>query len=190
LSRGELRHLGSAYWWLVGVSALFTLARFSEAFLVLRAEEAGLALMLMPLVLVAMNAVYSLVAWPVGVLSDQVGRLGLLAVGLALLILADLVLAVAGGLPGLALGVAIWGLHMGFTQGLLSALVAEAAPVELRGTAFGMFNLVTGVALLLASVIAGGLWQAFGSEWTFLAGAGFAAIAMIGLVPLARRLRA
>ena len=155
LSRAELGRLGAAYWWVVGVAFLFTLARFSEAFLILRAEAAGLPLMLVPLVLVAMNAVYALSAWPVGALSDRTGRMGLLGVGLGLLIVADLVLAFSEGLFGMALGVLVWGLHMGFTQGLLSTLVAETVPPELRGTAFGMFNLVTGVALLLASLCNG-----------------------------------
>ncbi|WP_372604221.1 MFS transporter [Actibacterium sp.] len=188
LSRAELRLLGTTYWMVVIVAALFTLARFSEAFLILRASEGGLSLMLVPLVLVGMNAVYALSAWWVGALSDQRGRIGLLAIGLGLLIAADLVLAFAGGLTGIAVGVLIWGLHMGFTQGLFAALVAEAVPPELRGTAFGMFNLVTGLALLAASVIAGALWEAAGAQWTFVAGAGFAAVAIVGLVPLARRL--
>ncbi|WP_425100192.1 MFS transporter [Tropicibacter sp. S64] len=188
LSRAELRLLGKPYWWIVAVAALFTLARFSEAFLILRAEDSGLPLMLLPLVFVGMNAVYALSAWPVGVVSDRTGRAGLLAVGLGLLVVADLVLALAQGLPGLAAGVLLWGLHMGFTQGVLAALVAESVPAELRGTAFGMVNLVTGLALLLASVIAGALWQGFGAEWTFLAGAGFAAISLVALLPLSRRL--
>jgi MFS family permease len=188
LSRAELALLGPTYWLVVAVATLFTLARFSEAFLILRAEQAGLSLMLVPLVLVGMNAVYSASAWPVGVMSDRSGRIGLLGVGLLLLIAADLALAFAGGLAGLALGVLIWGLHMGFTQGILAALVAEAVPAELRGTAFGMFNLVTGVALLLASVIAGALWESLGAQWTFLVGAVFAGAAVIGLLPLSRRL--
>jgi MFS family permease len=144
--------------------------------------------MLVPLVLVGMNAVYALSALPAGVLSDRMDRPTLLMSGLVLLIAADLVLALLPGVLGLGLGVMLWGLHMGLTQGLLSALVAEAVPSELRGTAFGMFNLITGAAMLLASVIAGGLWQAFGSEATFLAGAAFASIAMIGLIPLRRQL--
>ena len=189
LSRAELALLGPTFWLVVAVATLFTLARFSEAFLILRAEHAGLPLMLVPLVLVGMNAVYSASAWPVGALSDRSGRIGLLGVGLGLLIAADLVLAFASGLAGLAIGVLIWGLHMGFTQGILAALVAEAVPAELRGTAFGMFNLVTGVALLLASVIAGALWVSLGAQWTFLAGAVFAGAAVIGLLPLSRRLQ-
>lgn len=188
LSRAELRLLGGMYWAVVAVATVFTLARFSEAFLILRAEEVGMPLMLVPLVLVGMNAIYALSAWPAGVLSDRMSRPALLMAGLALLIAADLVLALAPGLAGLGLGIALWGLHMGLTQGLLSALVAEAVPPELRGTAYGMFNLITGGALLLASVIAGGLWQGLGSEATFLAGAAFALIAALGLIPLRHRL--
>lgn len=188
LSRAELRLLGGVYWSVVAVAAVFTLARFSEAFLILRAEEVGLSVMLVPLVLVGMNAVYALSAWPVGVLSDGMSRPGLLMAGLVLLIAADLVLALAPDLAGLALGIALWGLHMGMTQGLLAALLAEAVPAELRGTAFGIFNLITGGALLLASVVAGGLWQVFGSQVTFLAGAAFALVAALGLIPLRHRL--
>ncbi len=188
LSRSELGLLGGDYWWVVVVATLFTLARFSEAFLILRAEGAGVPVMLVPVVLVGMNAVYALSAWPVGALSDRIGRVGLLLCGLGLLVVADLFLALSPGLAGIAVGILIWGLHMGFTQGLLSALVAETVPAELRGTAFGMFNLVTGGALLAASVIAGVLWEEHGAAATFLAGAGFAAIAALGLLPLGRRL--
>ena len=183
LSRAELAQLPRAFWVAVGVASVFTLARFSEAFLILRASEAGLATALVPLVLVGMNVVYALSAYPVGALSDRIGRRGLLIGGLALLILADLVLALGPGLWGAGIGVLIWGLHMGATQGLLSALVADTAPPSLRGTAFGLYNLVTGVALLLASVIAGALWQQIGAQATFLAGAIFTALALFG-VPL------
>lgn len=188
LSRSELALLGRSYWAVVFVASLFTLARFSEAFLILKAEDAGLSLMMVPLVLVGMNAVYAISAWPAGVLSDAVGRRGLLLIGMALLILADLLLAVTSGLAGLAAGVAIWGLHMGLTQGLLSALVAETVPPELRGTAFGMFNLLTGVAMLVASVLAGALWQGIGAQATFLAGAVFAGLSALGLVSLRARI--
>lgn len=188
LSRTELRLLGGVYWSVVAVAVVFTLARFSEAFLILRAEEVGLTVTLVPLVFVGMNAVYALSAWPAGVLSDGMSGPGILMAGLVMLIAADLVLALAPGLAGLVVGVALWGLHMGLTQGLLAALVAEAVPAELRGTAFGMFNLITGGALLLASLVAGGLWQAFGSQATFLAGAVFALVAAIGLIPLRQRM--
>ncbi len=190
LAPAELKLLGGVYWWVVVVATLFTLARFSEAFLILHAQVAGTPLMLVPMVLVGMNLIYALSAWPVGVLSDRIGRIGLLLCGLGLLIVADLVLALAPGLTGIAVGVLIWGLHMGFTQGLLAALVAETVPEELRGTAFGMFNLVTGVALLLASLLAGALWEAHGPAATFMAGAAFAAVSALGLLPLRGRLAA
>jgi len=191
LRRSELRRLGSAYWWVVAVATAFTLARFSEAFLVLRAQSIGLPLMLVPAVLVVMNIAYALSAYPVGALSDngRRGRIPMLILGLLLLVLADVVLAFATGVVGLAVGVLIWGVHMGFTQGLLAALVADNAPPELRGTGFGMFNLITGLALLVASVIAGTLWDEIGPQGTFLAGAAFTLLALAGLVSVRKRLR-
>jgi MFS family permease len=189
LSRAELARLPPLYWGVVAIAAVFTLARFSEAFLVLRAQELGLALALIPLVLVVMNVVYALSSYPIGVLADRFDRGRLLALGVVVLVLSDVALAFVGGLVGLALGVVLWGLHMGMTQGLLAALVADAAPANLRGTAYGLFNLVSGLALLAASVVAGGLWDAFGSRATFLAGAGFAIVALLALVPVARRVR-
>jgi len=185
LARAELARLGSPYWVIVGVAAIFTLARFSEAFLLLRAQSVGLPLAIVPAVMVVMSVVYTLSAWPAGVLSDQIGRYGLLTGGFAILILADLVLALAGTATGVMVGVALWGLHMGLTQGLLAALVADTAPEELRGTAFGVFNLVSGVAMLAASVVAGALWDITGPTGTFFAGAAFTAIALMAL-PLAR----
>lgn len=190
LRRSELARLGTRYWWVVAIAAVFTLARFSEAFLILRAQSIGLPLMLVPLVLVIMSLAYSLSAYPVGVLSDRVNKVTLLVVGLALLLIADLVLAFATGLAGLGIGVALWGLHMGFTQGLLATLIAETAPAELRGTAFGMFNLVTGLALLLASVIAGALWDMAGPQATFFAGAAFTLVTLVGLFSTRGRLTA
>ena len=185
LSRAELARLGSAYWVIVGVAAIFTLARFSEAFLLLRAQSVGLPLAIVPAVMVVMSVVYTLSAWPAGALSDQIGRYGLLTAGFAILILADLVLAFGGNVTGVMAGAALWGLHMGLTQGLLAALVADTAPEELRGTAFGMFNLVSGVAMLAASVVAGALWDVAGPSGTVLAGAAFSAVALAAL-PLAR----
>jgi MFS family permease len=182
LSRGELSQLSRAYWWVVTIAAVFSLARFSEAFLVLRAQSIGMPLMLVPAVLVVMNIAYSLSAFPIGTLSDRVGRVTLLILGLLLLLGADLVLAFTTGVAGLAGGVILWGLHMGFTQGLLAALVADTAPAELRGTAFGMFNLVTGLALLAASVIAGALWDQVGPQGTFLAGAALTLLTLAGLL--------
>ncbi len=187
-SRAELSRLGMGYWMVVAVTAIFTLARFSEAFLLLRAQSVGLAIAVVPVVMVVMNIVYTLSAWPAGALSDRIGRYGMIVAGFALLIVADLLLALGGSVLTVMIGVAFWGLHMGLTQGLLSALVADAAPAELRGTAFGVFNLVGGLAMLAASIIAGGLWQAIGPDGTFLAGAIFTAIALVAL-PLAHRAR-
>ena len=189
LHRDELRRLGATYWWVVAVAAVFTLARFSEAFLILRAQSIGLPLALIPIVLVIMSVAYSLSAYPIGVLSDRVNRLTLLAIGLVLLLLADVVLAFAIGIVGIGIGVVLWGLHMGFTQGLLATLIAETASAELRGTAFGMFNLVTGVALLVASVVAGALWDATGPQGTFLAGAAFTVLTLAGLFVVRDRVK-
>ena len=182
LSRGELSQLGRPFWWVVAIATVFSLARFSEAFLVLRAQSIGVPLMLVPAVLVVMNIAYSLSAFPIGTLSDRVGRVTLLVLGLLLLLSANLVLAFTAGIVGLACGVVLWGLHMGFTQGILAALVADTAPAELRGTAFGMFNLVTGLALLAASVIAGALWDQVGPQGTFLAGAALTLLTLAGLI--------
>jgi MFS family permease len=181
LSRRELGRLSRIYWMIVGVAAIFTLARFSEAFLLLRAQSVGLPVTIVPMVLVVMNIVYTLTAWPAGALSDRIGRYGVVTVGFALLVLADLALAVGGTITVVMVGVVFWGLHMGLTQGLLSALVADSAPDELRGTAFGMFNLVSGIAMLVASVVAGALWDIVGPTGTFLAGAAFTAVALAAL---------
>jgi MFS family permease len=181
IRRENLRRLGSAYWWVVGLGAVFTLARFSEAFLVLRAEQSGVPLALVPLVMVAMNLVYAASAYPFGRLSDRMDHRTLLALGLAVLIAADLVLAANAHWTTLLAGVALWGLHMGMTQGLLATMVADTAPADLRGTAFGFFNLVSGAALLLSSAIAGLLWDRLGASFTFYAGAGFSGLALLGL---------
>ncbi len=178
ITRANLQRLGAAYWWVVGVGAMFTLARFSEAFLVLRAEQTGLAVAMVPLVMVAMNAVYAASAYPFGRLSDRMSHTRLLAAGLLVLIAADAVLAWSSHWTGLLAGVALWGVHMGMTQGLLAAMVADVAPADLRGTAFGFFNLVSGLAMLLASGVAGALWQWWGPAWTFGAGAVFCALAL------------
>ena len=181
LALHELARLGPAYWRLIGLAMVFTLARFSEAFLLLRAQDMGLAPLWAPAVLVLMALAYSLSAYPAGALSDRVGRRGVLMMGLGLLIAADLLLALLPGWAGLALGVAAWGLHLGFTQGIFAALIADSAPANLRGTAFGLFNLLTGVALLVASVVAGLLWDGAGFQATFLVGAGFAGATLVGV---------
>jgi MFS family permease len=182
ISRVNLNKLGASYWWVVGIGAIFTLARFSEAFLVLRAEQGGIPLALVPLVMVAMNLVYSGSAYPFGKLSDRINHKVLLAWGLLVLIVADLVLASSAQWPTVLAGVALWGLHMGITQGLLATMVAATAPPELRGTAFGLFNLVSGAAMLIASAIAGLLWDQLGPAFTFHAGAAFSLLALLGLL--------
>lgn len=186
----DARRLPPGYWLVVLVGAVFTLARFSEAFLILRAQNSGLALSHAPLVMIVMNVFYTAFAYPAGAAADRLSPRTLLLLGLALLIAADVVLAVAVS-PVLALtGAGLWGLHLALTQGLLSKLVADTAPSELRGTAFGVFNLVSGAALLLASIIAGALWSAFGASSTFAAGAGFAAIAALGLLAWSAKTKA
>lgn len=182
----ELSQFGAIFWAIVAVGAILTMARFSEAFLILRAQNAGLSIALIPLVLVVMNIVYAASAYPMGELSDRLDRRSMLAAGFAVLIIADIVLAVAPGVWTVMLGVGLWGLHMGMTQGLLAALVADAAADDLRGTAFGLFNFVSGVALLLASLIAGFLWESVGPYATFLAGAAFTATGLFGTVALMR----
>jgi MFS family permease len=187
LKLSDLKTLGLAYWIVVTIGAVLTLARFSEAFLILRAQDVGLPLALAPLVLVVMNVVYSFSAYPFGTLSDQIDRRLILAAGFGTLILADIVLAVAPNILGVMLGIALWGLHMGMTQGLLAALIADEAPPNLRATSFGVFNFVSGIALLLASVIAGKVWESFGSHATFMAGAAITALGLFGTAVGIRR---
>jgi MFS family permease len=179
--------LRGRYWAVVAVSSVFALARFSEAFLVLRAVDVGLAVALVPLVLVAMNVMYALSAYPAGMLSDRMNRWAFLAAGFAVLLVADFVLAASNGIASILVGVALWGLHMGLTQGIFAALVADTTPPELRGTAFGIFNLAAGIAMLLASFLAGVLWDAYGAPATFLLGAAFTMLAGLGAALLYRR---
>ena len=180
-----LSALSGAYWFVVGAGAVFTLARFSEAFLILRAQQLGLPDTYAPLVLVTMNVVFALSAYPFGRLADRMSHRKLLGYGLAVLVAADLILANATGLAAVAVGVAAWGLHLGMTQGLLATMVADTAPAELRGTAYGFFNLASGAAMLAASVLAGLLWDRLGAGTTFYAGAAFsvAALLLIALSP-------
>jgi MFS family permease len=177
----ELKRLSEAYWRVVAIGAIFTLARFSEAFLVLRALQGGLPVAWVPMVLVAMNLVYAASAYPLGRLSDRVSHAKLLALGLAVLIAADLVLAYGNSWHVVFSGVALWGLHMGLTQGLLATMVADTAPTDMRGTAFGFFNLLSGAAMLIASVLAGLLWDHLGASYTFIAGSVFCALGLVGI---------
>lgn len=171
VKKENLKRLGSHCWWVIGLGAVFTLARFSEAFLVLRAQQAGIPLALIPLVMVAMNLLYAFSAYPFGKLSDVMSHTRLLQWGLVVLIAADVVLALGTHWAGIIAGVALWGIHMGMTQGLLAAMIAKTAPADLRGTAFGLFSMVSGVALLIASLGAGIIWEVWGAEYTFYAGA-------------------
>ena len=187
IDRRRLVQLGAAYWQVVAIGAVLALARFSEAFLVLRAQQGGIAVALVPLVMVAMNLVYSLSAYPFGRWSDRVSHGRLLAGGVLLLIAADLCLGASAHWAAAIAGVLLWGLHLGMTQGLLARMVADTAPADLRGTAFGMFNLMSGVAMLLASVLAGWLWEHQGAAATFYTGAAFAALTLAGLLWRMRR---
>ena len=187
LARAALGSLGTRCWAIVALGAVLTLARFSEAFLLLRAQELGVALALVPLVLVVMNVVYTAVSYPAGVAADHGHRRALLVWGLAALIAADLTIGAFASVAALGAGIVLWGVHMGLTQGLLSTLVADAAPPDLRGTAFGVFHLISGAALLAASVLAGWLWTAYGAGATFFAGAAFCAVALAGLLIALRK---
>lgn len=181
IRRDNLKRLGTAYWWVVGIGAVFTLARFSEAFLVLRAAQSGITVALVPLVIVVMNITYSSTAYPFGKLSDRINHKALLACGLIVLIAADLLLAINYHWSTIILGVALWGVHMGLTQGLLARMVADTATADLYGTAFGFFYLISGIAMLVASLVAGLLWDQLGASYTFYAGAAFSFITLLAL---------
>lgn len=185
ISKANLQRLSAPYWRVVAIGAVFTLARFSEAFLLLRALQIGLPVAYTPLVLIGMNIVFAMGAYPFGKLSDTLSHTTLLAWALVVLIAADVLLASSGhwSQPGLwlAAGIALWGLHMAMSQGLLATMVAETAPPELRGTAFGFFNLVSGLAMLVASTLAGVLWDQLGAPATFAAGAVFCLVALVML---------
>jgi predicted MFS family arabinose efflux permease len=186
IRREALARLGKDYWWVVALGGVFMLARFSEAFLVLLAQQRGVPVALVPLVMVAMSVVYALSSYPFGKLADRMSHVTLLWLGLTVLVASDLVMALATHWGTVLIGVCLWGLHMGMTQGLLAAMVADTAPPDLRGTAYGFFNLFSGIALLISSAIAGLLWDSLGASATFFAGAGFsvAAFAVIALRPL------
>lgn len=179
IKKENLKRLGKDCWCVIGLGGVFTLARFSEAFLVLRAQEVNIPLALIPLVMVAMNLVFSFTAYPFGQLSDSISHRRLLQMGLVVLIVADLVLALSHSWAGIIIGVALWGIHMGMTQGLLNTMIARTAPSDLRGTAFGFFSLLSGMGLLIASVGAGLLWDIWGSASTFFAGAVICVLTLI-----------
>jgi len=178
----DVRSLSSSYWIVLAIGVVFTMARFSEAFLLLRAENLGLAPHWIPGILLVMSLFYAITAYPAGRLSDRIGRISLLIVGLLFLVCADTILAFANQVIWVVIGAGIWGIHMGFTQGLFSALVADTASEDLRGTAFGIYGLATGLSILFASIFAGWLWDIYGPRATFFAGAGFSIAALIGLL--------
>ena len=182
LSFASLQGLPAAYWVVVGLGTILTLARFSEAFLLIRAQDLGIALAIVPIVLVVMNLAYTALAYPAGLAADRGHRKALLVWGFLALIVSDLLLGASNDTVWFFAAILLWGAHMGLTQGLLSALVADASPADLRGTAFGVFHLVSGMALLAASVLAGWLWSAYGAAYTFYAGAAFTALALVGLL--------
>lgn len=179
--------LPSAVWTVVAVSAVLTLARFSEAFLLLRAGEVGFSVAWIPITMVVMHLAYGLAAYPVGILSDRFGRRGLLAVSLLFLVAADLMMATTEGTGFFLAAIVLWGLHMGFSQGTLATLVADAAPANLRGSAFGLFNLATGLTVLVGNLIAGVIWDVYGSAATFYVGAALSLLALAGFAVLRRR---
>lgn len=178
----ELRQFSQGFWFVTGIGAIFTLARFSEAFLILRANGLGVGKDYVPLVLIIMNVLYAASSYPAGRLSDRIDRRLMLAFSAVLLMIADLFLATTTAIAGLIAGISFWGLHMGFSQSLLAAMVADAAPVERRGTAFGLFNLITGLFLVISSIVAGMLWDQIGPKATFYAGACFTMLALLGLL--------
>ena len=186
LKWSDTKRLSATFWAVVAVAGVLTLARFSEAFLVLRSQNVGLPIAYVPIIMVVMNVVYALAAYPAGALSDSLGRNGILALGIVFLIIADVVLALGSTIPLMLLGVVFWGLHMGFTQGLLATLIADTAPIEVRATAFGVFNFAGGIAMLVASVSAGALWDAYGPSATFVSGAVFTSISLVGFLVIRR----
>jgi MFS family permease len=183
----EMRSLPRTFWVVLILGVIFTMARFSEAFLLLRGEKLGLAPQWVPGILLIMSLFYALTAYPAGHLSDRIGRISLLTIGLIFLTVADAMLALANNITWVFVGAALWGVHMGFTQGLFAALVADTANANLRGTAFGVFGLATGLAILFASVFAGWLWDLYGPRATFSAGIGFAVVTLFGLLVYQRR---
>lgn len=186
IRRDNVERLGRTFWWVVAIGAVFSLARFSEAFLVLRAQQLGVPIAWVPIIMVAMNFVYAASAYPFGKLSDSVSHAMLLRLGLAVLVASDILLATASGWLGLFAGVALWGVHMGMTQGLLAAMVANAVPEDLRGTGFGVFNLASGLSMLAASLLAGWAWDQFGAPATFWLGGIFASVCVVSLVGAGR----
>lgn len=178
----EFRNIGSEYWKIIIIAGVYTLARFSDAFLILKAQATGLPIMLVPLVMIVMNIIYAFIAYPAGILSDRINRKTVFLIGITFLIAADIVLGFTNNLWMLTLGISLWGMHLAFTQGLLATMVTDTSPTHLRGTAYGIFNFVCGIIMLISSIIAGVLWDQLGSSYTFFVGAIFTSLAFIGLI--------
>jgi MFS family permease len=183
----DVRRLDQRFYLVTAIASVLTLARFSEAFLVLRGQDVGMGTTGAPWVMVAMSLVYAALAFPAGRLADRGHATSLLSAGLAALVASDVVLGLAAGAAGAIAGASLWGLHMALTQGLLAALVAATAPPDLRGSAFGVYNLASGVALLIASALAGYLWQSVGPAATFFTGAAITVVAWVWLSACAPR---
>lgn len=179
--------LNPAIWTVICLAGVIMLARFSEAFLLLKSVEAGFSLTWVPVSIVIMHGVYGLCAYPVGKLSDTIGNTGLLLCSLVFLVVAHLTIAFSATVWEFVIGIVFWGLHMGFSQGLLGAMVADASPAGLRASAFGAFNLVTGIVLLIGNVAAGWLWQDLGSHAPFIAGALLSLFAFFAIAVLQRK---
>jgi len=176
----HLSRLPAAFWWSISVASLLSLARYSPAFLVLKASDVGIDPAFVPLILVFTHTVFSAAAYPFGALADRVDHRLQLALAVAVLLAADLVLAAGGTMVTAFLGASLWGLQMGVSEGLLSASVANAAPDDLRGTAFGIYQLAFGLAAFGASGTAGALWSIGGPPLAF----GVSACVAAGVVPV------
>jgi MFS family permease len=192
LRHGDLAALPKPFWWIIVIASLFSLARFSQAFLVLKAHDAGVDVAYVPLMLVVTFLVFSSTAYPFGILADRIDRRLQLAAGAVILLLAHIVLATADTIWLTILGGALWGLQLGATQGLLGAAIADTAPDDLRGTAFGIYDMAIGAATFAASAGAGLLWMAGGAATAFGAGACIATAAVLTLLlrPLPKSARA
>jgi MFS family permease len=182
IRRGDIAALPAAFWWVIAIAGLLSLARFSQAFLVLKAFEVGVDAAFVPMVLVVMHLVFSVAAYPFGILADHLDRRLQLGIGTVILVSADVVLASASTIWMTALGAALWGLQLGVTQGLLGATIADVAPDRLRGTAFGVYDVAIGVGTFVASAGAGVLWMAGGSSIAFSVSACVATAAALMLV--------
>lgn len=178
---GKARELPGRYWLIVTVGAIFTAARFSDSFLVLRARDVGLSATYAPMIIVVLSCIYAAGSYPAGAAADRVSPRTLLLVGLSFLIAADLVIGLGHSILPVFVGGALWGCHLALTQGVFSKIVAEFTPSDLRGTGFAIFDLGRGIAFVIANTVAGYWWKASGPSATFFSAAAFATIGGVGL---------